>query len=81
VVSPSHSTTGPTKVGALVAGSGANTVKAQAGTFDRKAAADNVCATPTILVGKSGGALRPVALAAPSDEQSVASAINAALRS
>jgi hypothetical protein len=40
-----------------------------------------VRATPTILVGKSGGALRPVALTSPSDEQSVASAINAALRS
>ena len=66
-------------VSPLLAGSGANTVKAQAGTFDREAAADNVRATPTILVGKSGGALRPVALAAPSDEQSVASAINAAL--
>jgi hypothetical protein len=39
-----------------------------------------VQATPTILVGKSGGALRPVTLTSPSDQQSVASAINAALR-
>ena len=68
-------------VSRLLAGSGSDTVKARAGSFARQAAADNVRATPTILVGKSGGALRPVALTAPSDEQPIASAINAALRS
>jgi protein-disulfide isomerase len=67
-------------VSRVLAGSSSNAVKAQAGTFDKEAAADNVRATPTILVGKSGGPLRPVALTSPSDEQSVASAINAALR-
>jgi protein-disulfide isomerase len=64
----------------LLAGGSSDSAKAQAVAFDRQAAADKVRATPTILVGKSGGALRPVALTSPSDEQSVASAINAALR-
>jgi protein-disulfide isomerase len=64
-----------------LASSSSNAVKAQAGSFDQAAAADNVQATPTILVGKSGGALRPVTLTSPSDGQSVASAINAALHS
>ena len=68
-------------VSRLLADSNSDAVKAKAGAFDRQAVADNVRATPTILVGKSGGALRPVALTSPSDEQSVASAINAALRS
>jgi protein-disulfide isomerase len=56
-------------------------VNARADAYDRQATADNVRATPTILVGKSGGTLRPVALKAPTDAQSVASAINAALPS
>ena len=68
-------------VSRLVASSSSDAVKAKAGAFDRQAVADNVRATPTILVGKSGDALRPVALTSPSDEQSVASAINTALRS
>ena len=68
-------------VSRLLAGSSSAAVKAQAGAFDQQAAADNVRATPTILVGKSGGALRPVVLTSPSDEQSLASALNAALRS
>jgi protein-disulfide isomerase len=68
-------------VSRLLAGSNSDAVKARAAAFDRQAVADNVRATPTILVGKSGGTLRPVALTSPSDEQSVASAINAALRS
>jgi protein-disulfide isomerase len=68
-------------VSRLLAGSDANAVKTDAAAFDRQAAADKVRATPTILVGKSAGALRPVTLRSPSDEQSVASAINAALRS
>jgi protein-disulfide isomerase len=65
----------------LLAGSSSDAAKAQAVAFDHQAAADKVRETPTILVGKSGGVLRPVALTSPSDAQSVASAINAALRS
>jgi len=68
-------------VSRLLAGSNSDAVKAQAGAFDKQAAADNVQATPTILVGKSTGVLRQVVLKSPSDEQSVASAIDAALRS
>jgi protein-disulfide isomerase len=68
-------------VSRLLVGSNSDAVKARAAAFDRQAVADNVRATPTILVGKSGGTLRPVALTSPSDQQSVASAINAALRS
>jgi protein-disulfide isomerase len=67
-------------VSRLLAGSSSDAVKAQAGAFDQQAAADKVRMTPTILVGKRGGALRPVALTSPSDERPVASAINAALR-
>jgi protein-disulfide isomerase len=68
-------------VARLLAGSNSDAVKTQAGAFDEQAAADDVQATPTILVGRSGEVLRPVSLSSPSDEQSVASAINAALRS
>jgi protein-disulfide isomerase len=66
-------------VSSLLTASKSDTVKARAGTYDRQAAKDRVQATPTILVGKSGGALRPVVLKSPTDGQSVASAINAAL--
>jgi hypothetical protein len=68
-------------VSRLLAGSSSDAVKARAGAFDKQAVADNVRATPTILVGKSGGVLRLVTLTSPSDSQSVASAIDAALRS
>jgi protein-disulfide isomerase len=67
-------------VSRLLAGETSNAVAAQAGAYDRQATKDGVQATPTILVGKSGGKLRPVTLKSPADEQSVASAINAALR-
>jgi hypothetical protein len=67
-------------VSRLLAGINSDAVEAQAGAFDKEAAADNVQATPTILVGKSGGALRPVTLTSPSDGQLVASAIDSALR-
>jgi protein-disulfide isomerase len=66
-------------VSRLLAGSNSDAVKTQAGTYDQQAAKDSVQATPTILVGKSGGTLRPVALTSPTDSQSVASAISAAL--
>jgi protein-disulfide isomerase len=65
----------------LLADSGSGSVKARAGAFDRQAVADSVRATPTILVGKSGRALRLVTLTSPSDTKSVVSAINAALHS
>jgi protein-disulfide isomerase len=47
--------------------------------LDDEAKADNVRQTPTILVGKSGAALAPVALSSPTDANSVAAAISAAL--
>ena len=68
-------------VSRLVACANSDAVKEQAGALDKHAVADNVRATPTILVGKSTGVLRQVALKSPSDPQSVASAIDAALRS
>jgi len=52
----------------------------QAGAFDRLATSDQVTSTPTILVGKSGHALRRVTLASPGDARSVASALDTALR-
>jgi protein-disulfide isomerase len=54
-------------------------VAARAKEFDAQATAAGVHATPTILVGKSGSAPGPVRLSSPDDEQSVASAIDAAL--
>ena len=66
-------------VSRLLADSKSNVVKAQAGTYDQQAAENSVQATPTILVGKSVGPLRPVTLTSPTDGQSVASAISAAL--
>ncbi|MGZ8692852.1 MAG: DsbA family protein [Gaiellaceae bacterium] len=65
----------------LLDGRNSAPIEAHAGAYDRQAAADNVRGTPTILVGKSAGTLRPVALTSATDSQSVASAINAALRS
>jgi protein-disulfide isomerase len=66
-------------VSSLLTASNSDTAKAQAGTYDQQAAKDSVQATPTILVGKSGGPLRRVVLKSPTDRQSVASAITAAL--
>jgi protein-disulfide isomerase len=63
----------------LLADSNSAAVKAQASSYDQLATKDSVQATPTILVGKSGGSLQPVVLTSPADSQSVASAINAAL--
>ena len=52
-----------------------------AARFDALAKADKVKGTPTILVGKSKGTLREVALNSPTDETAVATAINSALAS
>jgi protein-disulfide isomerase len=68
-------------VSRLLARSNSDSVKARSSAFDKQAAADNVRATPTILVGKSAGTLRPVTLTSPSDTQSIAAAIAAALHS
>jgi protein-disulfide isomerase len=50
-----------------------------ASAFDRLSTEDAVSATPTILVGKTGGTLRRVSLSSPSDAQSVATALNRVL--
>ena len=55
-------------------------VKDTAATYDTVAENDNVNSTPTILVGKSGGALEQVALTSPTDESAVAAAIERVLR-
>ena len=52
----------------------------QATEFGTQAASDRVQGTPTILVGKSGGQLKPVPLDSPSDSQTIAAAIQAALK-
>jgi protein-disulfide isomerase len=65
----------------LLADRSSAAVKADAVAYDHQATAGNVRATPTILVGKSGGTLRPVTLTSPTDGQSVASAIKTALGS
>jgi hypothetical protein len=48
--------------------------------FDDEAASDKVTATPTVFVGKTGKTLHRVVLAGPTDERSIAAAIDAALR-
>jgi protein-disulfide isomerase len=55
-------------------------VAEQVKTVDAQAAADGLDRTPTILVGKSGAKLRPVAVTSASDPSAVAAAIDAALR-
>jgi protein-disulfide isomerase len=52
----------------------------KAAAFDADASTDGVTSTPTILVGKSGQTAKLVTLAAPGDAESVARAIEAALR-
>jgi protein-disulfide isomerase len=53
----------------------ATAAKNSAAAFDRLSTRDAVSATPTILVGKTGGTLRRVSLSSPSDAQSVATAV------
>jgi protein-disulfide isomerase len=52
----------------------------QANAFDSQADQDNVRQTPTILVGKSGGQLREVAMQSLTDTASISAAIAAAQR-
>jgi protein-disulfide isomerase len=66
-------------VSQLEAGRGTAASSKSAAAFDRQAAADAVQVTPTILVGKTGGALQRVSLSSPSDAQSVDDAVNRAL--
>jgi protein-disulfide isomerase len=54
-------------------------VKDEESTLDAEAEAAGIHATPTILVGKTGGKLSPVALSSPADEASVAAAIDGVL--
>ena len=64
----------------LLAARNSTATDSRAAAFDRLSTRDAVRATPTILVGKTGGSLKPVTLASPSDAQSVAAALNRALR-
>ena len=64
----------------LLSEHGSTTSKNSAAAFDRLSNKDAVSATPTILVGKSGGSVRRVSLSSPSDAQSVAAALDRALR-
>jgi protein-disulfide isomerase len=48
--------------------------------IDAQANADGVKATPTFLVGKSGGTLRAVSVTSLTDIQSLSAAIESALR-
>jgi protein-disulfide isomerase len=62
----------------LLAASDSDAVHAQAKRYVTQATADKLTATPTILVGPSGGTLTKVKLSSPTDFQSVADAIDAA---
>lgn len=59
----------------LLADQGASRVAAEAKAFDADAKAANVRSTPTVLVGKTGGALHVVTLGSPTDEGAVVEAI------
>lgn len=56
-------------------------IREQAAMFDQEAAAHHVSSTPTLFVGKSRSRPRRVSLGSPTDEQSLVSAIRAALAS
>jgi protein-disulfide isomerase len=58
---------------------GASSVDATAQRYVDQATADGVTGTPTLLIGPSGGKLQTVSLQSPTDEQSLADAIDAAL--
>ena len=66
-------------VSKLLADRGSSAVSDDGHAIDADASADGVHATPTILVGRSGSTPKEVALASPSDAQSVERAIDAAL--
>jgi len=64
----------------LLAASKSETAKSEASAVDHLAAEAGVASTPTILVGKSGAKPAPVTLASPGDGDTVAEAIERALR-
>jgi len=66
-------------VSRLLADRNTAVVATACGTFDAEADAAKITSTPTILVGRTGAALRRVTLASPTDEQTVAEAVAAAL--
>ena len=68
------------KVHQLLDARNSSAVTKQQQSFDALEAADHVNQTPTLLVGKSGKALKPVAISSPTDEASVVKAIDAALK-
>jgi protein-disulfide isomerase len=63
----------------LLADRDSGTLSDEAAKVEAQATADNVQATPTIFVGRTGETLQMVALSSPTDEKSVTDAINAAL--
>jgi hypothetical protein len=54
--------------------------KNAAAAFDQQAQRDQVQQTPTILVGKSGQTPQQLDLASPTDVQSIANALDHAIR-
>jgi hypothetical protein len=63
----------------LLSASDSDAIHAQAKQYVTQATADKVTATPTLLVGPSGGTLKTVRLSSPTDLQSLSNAIDAAL--
>jgi len=66
-------------VPALMDARDASAIKQREQKFEAQATADRVNSTPTILVGKTGKALKPVQLQSPTDVDSVSAAIDDAL--
>ncbi|HEY7148259.1 MAG TPA: thioredoxin domain-containing protein [Gaiellaceae bacterium] len=64
----------------LLSARGSSTVSTQARALDAQAEQDDVRETPTILVGKSGGALSKVSMPSLTDTASIAAAIESAQR-
>jgi protein-disulfide isomerase len=62
----------------LLSDAGASGIKTTAQQYVTQATADKVSGTPTLLVGHTGSTLSKVSLQSPTDEQSLADAINAA---
>jgi len=66
-------------IGRLLTDREGDAVAAQAKEFETDASADGVTGTPTVLVGKTGGALTPVSFSSYSDPAAVSAAIDAAI--
>jgi protein-disulfide isomerase len=64
----------------LLSDRNSSTISDQAKAFDAQSDQDNVTETPTVLVGKSGGPLRPVSMRSLTDTASISAAIAAAQR-